>query len=147
MIRISFQTVFLISAFLCSSLVIAEESDRGVGPITTLKLEALNPGLASQGRATFESKCSACHKMEERYVGPALKGITSRRKPEWIMNMVLNPQEMTQKDPTASKLLEEFLVQMTFQNVSQDDARGILEYFRSYEAGKETAKKSSKVKK
>ncbi|MEO0169795.1 MAG: cytochrome c, partial [candidate division WOR-3 bacterium] len=78
----------------------------------------------------FKTKCSACHKLDERYVGPALKGVTKRRTPEWIMNMILNPEEMTKNDPIAKKLLEEYLTQMTFQNVSEDEARAILEYFR-----------------
>jgi hypothetical protein len=63
-------------------------------------------------------------------VGPPLAGVTERRSPEWIMNMILNPVEMTQKDPAAMELYATYLVQMTFQNVSQDETREILEYFR-----------------
>ena len=70
--------------------------------------------------------------MEERYVGPGLKGITGRRTPEWIMNMILNTQEMTQKDPDAQALLEEYLTQMRVI-VSQPEARSLLEYFRHYD--------------
>jgi hypothetical protein len=51
------------------------------------------------------------------------------------MNMVLNPVEMTQKDPTAQELLATYLTQMTFQNVSEEDARAILEYFRQLDGG------------
>jgi mono/diheme cytochrome c family protein len=109
---------------------------KGIGPVTEVKIEALNVALATKGKTTFEAKCSACHKLEERYVGPALKGVTLRRTPEWIMNMILNPVEMTQKDPVAQELLGEFLTQMTFQNVSQDDARGLLEYFRQTDGAK-----------
>ena len=92
---------------------------------STIKAE-----LADKGKTLFESKCSACHKIEERYVGPALKGVTQRREPEWIMNMIMNPQEMTQKNETAKGLLGEFLVQMTFQNLTEQETRAILEYFR-----------------
>lgn len=110
----------------------SNSGDIGIGPISSVKLEnEIQQSLSSAGEKIFASKCAACHKMEERYVGPALKGATKRRKPEWIMNMILNPQEMTQKDSTAQRLLGEYLTQMTFQNVSQDEARSILEYFRS----------------
>lgn len=86
--------------------------------------------LVEEGKKVFELKCTACHKLEERYVGPALKGITKRRKPEWIMNMILNPIEMTQKDPIAKQLLSEYLTQMTYQDIKENEARAILEYFR-----------------
>lgn len=106
--------------------------DIGVGPVTSLSLESeLKADLVKNGSELFAAKCAACHKVDERYVGPAIKGVTERRKPEWIMNMILNPQEMTQKDPTAQELLGEYMTQMTFQNVTQDEARAILEYFRS----------------
>ncbi len=86
--------------------------------------------LAKKGEELFNIKCSACHKLEERYVGPSLKGITKRRTPEWIMNMILNPEEMTKKDPIAQKLLEEYLTQMVAQVKDTSEARAILEYFR-----------------
>lgn len=117
----------------------ADTLSKGVGPITEFKVDPLDTKLASQGKDVFISKCSACHKMEERYVGPALKGITTRRSPEWVMNMILNPQEMTQKDPEAQKLLEEYLMQMTSQNVSEPETRSIFEYFRHYDEKGELA--------
>lgn len=105
-------------------------SDKGIGPVKSVTLGPVDEELAEVGKATFQAKCSACHKIEERYVGPALSGVTKRRSPEWIMNMILNPQEMTQKNQIAQDLFGEYLVQMTFQNVSEKDARAILEYFR-----------------
>jgi hypothetical protein len=74
--------------------------------------------------------------MDEKVVGPALGGVTKRRTPEWIMNMILNPEEMTKQDPTAQALLAEHLTQMTFQNVTEKEARAILEYFRKTDEGK-----------
>ena len=106
-------------------------SENGIGPVSELQVgESIDEAMADKGKSVFEAKCSACHKIDERFVGPALKDVTNRRKPAWIMNMVLNPTEMLQKDPTAKELLAEYLTQMTFQNVSQDDVRAILEYFR-----------------
>ncbi len=105
--------------------------NKGIGPVKEVKLTPqIDNELAKKGEEIFKTKCSVCHKLDEKYVGPALKGITKRRTPEWIMNMILNPEEMTKKDPIAKKLLEEYLTQMTFQNVSEDEARAILEYFR-----------------
>ncbi len=103
---------------------------KGIGPVSSVTLGALDQAMADRGKKQFEAKCSACHKFEEKVVGPGLQDVTLRRTPEWIMNMILNPVEMTQKDPIAQELLGEHLTQMTFQNVQQEEAREILEYFR-----------------
>lgn len=109
----------------------AAQSDLGIGPVKSLTLPAeIDSAMVAKGKTAFEAKCSACHKFGERYVGPDLKDVTKRRKPEWIMNMILNPVEMTQKDEKAKELLGEYMTQMTFQNVSEDEARQILEFLR-----------------
>ena len=105
-------------------------SSKGIGPVSSVTLGTLDQSMADRGKKQFEAKCSACHKFEEKVVGPALQDVTLRRTPEWIMNMILNPIEMTQKDPIGQELLGEHLTQMTFQNVKEEEAREILEYFR-----------------
>lgn len=107
-------------------------SDKGVGPVSNLALsETIDQALVDQGKSIFESKCAACHKFDQRYVGPPLGDVTERRKPEWIMNMVLNPQEMLEKDPVAKELLGEYMTPMPNQGLTQEEARAVLEYFRS----------------
>lgn len=107
------------------------DNGEGVGKFSNVTLAAFDATLAASGKAVFESKCSACHKTTaQKIVGPGLKDVTKRRKPAWILNMITNPEEMTKKDPQAMKLLEEHLTQMTFQNVSDDEAKAILEYMR-----------------
>ena len=104
----------------------------GIGPIKSeIKLAAVEISLALKGKGIFEVKCMSCHKFDQKLVGPPLQGVTKRRKPEWIMNMMLNPLQMTQENPTAKELFATYLIQMTFQDISQDDSRAILEYFRS----------------
>lgn len=105
--------------------------DKGIGPITSLSLGDIDESLAATGKEVFKAKCSACHKMSKRFVGPGLAGVTERRTPEWIMNMILNPEEMVQKNPAAKKLLEEYLSPMANQSLTEDEARQILEYFRT----------------
>ncbi len=106
----------------------------GIGPVESVKLDpGLNEALANTGKTIFEQKCVSCHKFDEKLVGPPLAGVTKKRKPEWIMNMILNPVEMTQKNPAAQELFRQYLVQMTFQDVTQDDARALLEYLRSHD--------------
>ena len=75
-------------------------------------------------------KCSACHKLDERYIGPAQRYATERRPPEYLMNMMLNPDEMVKRHPEAKKLMAEYLSPMTNQNVSEEDARNVIEFLR-----------------
>jgi mono/diheme cytochrome c family protein len=122
--------------FLILSGCSSKQEDIGIGPVKELKLAAdINKALVDKGKQIFDVKCIACHKFEQRLVGPPLKDVTKKRKPEWIMNMILNPQQMTQEDKVAKELFAQYLIQMTFQDVSQDDARSILEYFRAVDTG------------
>jgi mono/diheme cytochrome c family protein len=107
------------------------KTDKGVGPITSITLGEIDPALAEQGKALFTAKCSACHKIDKRFVGPALKGAIDRRTPEWIMNMILNPDKMVVENEEAKKLLAEYLSPMANQSLKEEEARAILEYLRT----------------
>lgn len=108
------------------------EVQHGIGPLKTeVALAAPSQELADKGKAIFDSKCAACHKLDSRYVGPQLGDVLDRRSPTYVMNMILNPQEMAQRHPEGKKLLAEYLTVMPFQNVSQDDAAALVEYLRS----------------
>src|SRR5215213_8330518 len=51
----------------------------------------LDPTMAIGGEKIYTVKCSSCHKLSnEKLVGPGWKGVTSRRRPEWIMNFITN---------------------------------------------------------
>ena len=106
--------------------------NKGIGPVTTISLGDVDQSMVDEGKQLFDSYCVACHKPNEDFIGPAPKDILDRRSPEWVMNMILNPQEMTAKDPIAKKLLEEANgVPMIGQGLTEEQARKILEYFRT----------------
>lgn len=108
------------------------ELDNGIGPIKEkLQLGPIDPAKVKAGEKTFSEKCAQCHKLDQRYTGPALKDVTKRRSPEYILNMIMNPQGMTKKHPEARKLYAQFATQMTFQNVTLDDAKNILDFLRN----------------
>ena len=107
-------------------------SNKGIGPIKSITLGEIDQAMVSEGEVIFKSKCTACHKISKKFVGPALKGITERRSPEWIMNMALNPEGMVADDPIAKKLLVEYNgAPMANQNLTEQEARQLLEYFRT----------------
>lgn len=106
--------------------------NKGIGPIESMDLGEIDSVLAEEGKKLYNSMCSACHQIEQDYIGPSPKGIFERRSPEWIMNMILNPSEMIKKDPIAIKLLEDANgVPMANQGLTEEEARNILEYFRT----------------
>ena len=105
----------------------------GIGPITSVAIgEEVDPEMAEKGKVVYEQMCTACHKAEKRFIGPSPKGILERRSPEWVMNMILNPEEMIANDPIARALLIEFNgAPMANQNLTEEQARQVLEYFRT----------------
>jgi mono/diheme cytochrome c family protein len=108
-------------------------TNKGVGPIETVTLDAeIDQALAARGKQVYDQMCLACHRPDKKFIGPAPKDIFERRTPEWVMNMILNPQEMVNEDPLAKELLTEFNGSpMANQNLTEDQARAILEYFRT----------------
>ncbi len=109
--------------------------ENGFGPVKKeLNLGPVNEELSEEGKAIFETKCITCHKLDERYTGPAQRDVLQRITPEFFMNMVVNPDENIEKHPRAKKLLAEYMNKMTNQNVTLKDARALLEYFRVLKA-------------
>ncbi len=105
---------------------------KGEGKFTTVELgESLNTEMSAIGEKIQSVKCSACHKLtEDRLVGPGWKGVTERRRPEWIMNFITNPDPMIDKDPVVQAQFELCLIRMPNQSLTDDDARAILEFMR-----------------
>lgn len=108
------------------------DPNRGEGKFSNMDIPAsLDKEMASSGESIYGVKCSSCHKTsDEKLVGPGWKGVTTRRKPEWIMNFITNPDPMIDKDPAVQAQLEICLVRMPNQGLTDDDARHILEFMR-----------------
>ncbi len=107
--------------------------NKGIGPITEVKLEGtIDEDLAKTGEGIYKQNCLICHKPDTKFIGPAPKGILDRRTPEWIMNMILEPGQMLKNDPLAKDLFMEFNGSpMSDMNLTTEQARAVLEYFRT----------------
>lgn len=109
----------------------AFQLEHGIGPVTEpVTLGDPDHELAEEGEELFKLKCMACHRMEERYIGPPLASVLDRRTPTYVMNMMLNPTGMTERHPEAKALLAEYLAPMPSQDLTQEEARALLEYIR-----------------
>ncbi len=108
-----------------------EQHGTEVKPQDVQLTNPLNEEWVVEGKNIYEVKCSPCHKLnDERLVGPGWAGVTNRRRPEWILNMITNVDMMLDKDPQAQRLLEECIVRMPNQNLTLDEARKVLEFQR-----------------
>jgi len=113
--------------------VAVDMDNKGVGPVTSVSLDdEIDEALAQTGKEIYDRNCLACHKPDKKFVGPAPKGVLDRRAPEWVMNMIINPEKMVKEDPVAKQLLMEYNGSpMANQGISEDEARAIVEYFRT----------------
>ncbi|SDL49185.1 c-type cytochrome [Kriegella aquimaris] len=110
-----------------------ELDNKGVGPIKSIALDAeIDQAMAKKGEEIYGQMCLACHRVDKKFIGPAPSGVLERRSPEWIMNMILNPEVMVKEDPLAKELLGEFNgAPMANQGLTEEQARAVLEYFRT----------------
>jgi cytochrome c2 len=115
-----------------SQNIASYDPKRGEGRFTTVNVgEHLDAAMAAEGKKVYDVKCSSCHKLtDEKLVGPGWKGVTQRHEPVWIMNFATNPDAMLDKDAAAKAMLEICLVRMPNQNLSDDEARHVLEFMR-----------------
>jgi len=109
--------------------------NKGIGPIKSIDFGGnIDQNLAQKGEQLFKSKCTACHKASKKFIGPPMTGIYKKRSPEWVMNIIMNPDEMLKKDPVAIALLKEYNnTKMINQNIPEEEARAMVEWFRTLE--------------
>lgn len=146
-LNILMASILSISLFACTSKQEAEEAAKNSpSPVeaaaeqpevhgTEVKEIALtnplNQDWVANGEKIYDSKCLSCHKLtDEKVVGPGWKDVTKRRTPVWIMNMIINVEMMLDEDPDAQLMLEQCLVRMPNQNITEEEGRHIIEFMR-----------------
>lgn len=104
-----------------------------IGAVKYVLLEdPLEQDLVVEGKQIYGSKCFACHNLnDEKLIAPGWAGITNRREPTWIMNMILNVNIMLEVDSIACELLAENETRMPEQHLSVEKARSVLEFMRA----------------
>ncbi len=117
----------------CNSNQEKSKAVEWVPPVSEISLnEKIDSLMVDRGKELYETKCISCHNFKNRMIGPALNGITKRRSPEWIMNMILEPEKMVVNDIDAKKLLEEYNgIPMTSAGLTKEEARDLLEFLRA----------------
>ncbi|MBM2814171.1 MAG: cytochrome c [Ignavibacteria bacterium] len=129
-------TFMMISFILAIFPGCSEETSPDFTVVKDLNIGAFNQALADKGKSAFSIKCVACHKYDTRLVGPPLRGITKKRTPEYIVSMIMYPEQMQEKNDTIIALVKTYLTKMTNQNVNQNEALAIYEHLRDISGSK-----------
>lgn len=121
-----------------SDSVLAKQEEVHGSEVKEIKLSnPLDNAMVDEGQKIYDLKCSSCHKLtDEKIVGPGWTGVTKRREPIWIINMITNVDMMLEKDAEAQKLLEQCLVRMPNQNITEKEARSVIEFMRKNDGEK-----------
>ena len=88
-------------------------------------------GDVAAGKALFNTNCAACHKLDAKSTGPALRGVANKHKTEWMYKWIANSSAMIKAgDAAAVKLFEENnkSVMTAFPQLSTADIDNILAY-------------------
>ena len=89
--------------------------------------------LHEKGQQVFQEKaCVGCHTIGGgKLSGPDLKGVTQRRKEEWIRQWLKSPDTMVFTDPIAKQLLQEYLVPMPNMGLTDEEIDALISYFKN----------------
>ena len=88
-------------------------------------------GDANKGKKLFNANCAACHKLDQRLIGPPLKGVTAKRDQEWLKKWIHNSAELIASgDADAKAIFEEYgnIPMTAFPKLSDSDIADILAY-------------------
>jgi len=96
----------------------------------TISLTAFSQD-AAKGKEIFNANCAACHKLDAKATGPALRNVAAKYDKEWLYKWIKNSGELIKSgDAQAVKVFEENnKVAMTaFPQLSNEDIDNILAY-------------------
>lgn len=88
-------------------------------------------GDAAAGKALFNANCAACHKLDAKMTGPALRGVADKYSKDWLHKWIKDSQALIKSgDAAAVKVFEENnkSVMTAFPQLSVTDIDNILAY-------------------
>ncbi|MDB5120482.1 MAG: cytochrome c class [Sphingobacteriales bacterium] len=91
---------------------------------------------AAEGATLFKQKCTSCHALDKKVVGPALKGVSDRHKEDWLVKWINNaPSMIASGDKEAVAIANEYkpMVMTAFPELTPDNVKGILAYIKAEE--------------
>ncbi len=96
----------------------------------TISLNAFSQD-AAKGKEIFNANCAACHKLDAKATGPALRGVAAKYDKEWLYKWIKNSGELIKSgDAQAVKVFEENnkVAMNAFPQLSNEDIDNIIAY-------------------
>lgn len=119
-VRLNFHTLAVLFFFLIGTQVFAAD------PAVVESDEAI-----AAGKSVFNANCKTCHKLDQKMIGPALRGVTDRQSAEWAKSFIKNSSAVIASgDEYATALFAEFnnTVMPAHSFLSDDDLNNLLSY-------------------
>ena len=111
--------------------LLAQDAPAAAAPATTVEAAPTGGGDATKGKELFNSNCAACHKLDAKATGPALRGVAGKYDMEWIYKWVKNSSDLIKSgDAKAVKVYEENgkALMTPFPQLSHEDIDNIIAY-------------------
>ena len=83
------------------------------------------------GKTVFNANCKTCHKLDQKYIGPALRGATDRNNAKWVKTWIKNSQAVIASgDAYAVALYKEYnnSIMPSYAFLSDAELDGVLAY-------------------
>jgi mono/diheme cytochrome c family protein len=109
----------------------AQEAAPAVTAAPTAAPAASGGGDPVKGKEIFNTNCAACHKLDAKATGPALRGVGAKYEKAWLYKWIQNSSDLIKSgDAQAVKVFEENnKVPMTpFPQLSEADIDNIIAY-------------------
>lgn len=121
--------VFLLT--FSTSIYSQDDPAAGDVPVEDSAAPGVDNGDVAAGESLFKANCAACHKMDKKAVGPALRGVADKFERGWLHKWIKNSQALIASgDAQAIKLFEENnkMIMTPFPALSDTDIDNILAY-------------------
>ena len=126
---ISRKLIFSIAFVLSISFSIVAQTT--VAPPAPVAAAAPAAGDPAAGKAIFNAQCAACHKLDAKMTGPALRNVITKHDKEWLYKWIANSTALIKSgDAEAVKLWEEYKpsVMTAFPQLSHADIDNVIAY-------------------
>jgi mono/diheme cytochrome c family protein len=127
----SFSRIFFSLALTLSLSLVSYSQDAAMADVPVADVAAATGGDAVRGKELFNANCAACHKLDAKSTGPALRNVAEKYEKEWLYKWIHNSAELIKSgDAQAVKVYEENnKTPMTaFPQLSTTDIDDILAY-------------------
>ena len=84
-----------------------------------------------EGEKLYKANCTACHQIDSKLIGPALRGVSDKYSEEWLIKWIKNSAELIASgDADAIAIYEEYnkSPMTAFPYYSDEDVVNILAY-------------------